>query len=203
MVAAARHIISPHAQISHRPHQRAHRQRRGAARQVDHWRRQHDPVEPALTRMRDAQEHRAAHGMGERKMRRRAVGQHHLLYEGLDVDLVIGKVSHVALARIAQAPRGVALPAPVDHGNREAAVAQIAHGLEILLDLLAAPGEDADSALAAHRRRPACKAQLRAVGRLDGAADQVFRNGIGGNRDQRHELLAIGETVLEIKGCAE
>ena len=32
----------------------------------------------------------------------------------------------------------MALPAPVDHRDRKAAVAQVAHGLEIFFDLLAA-----------------------------------------------------------------
>ncbi len=107
--------------------------------------------------------------MRQREEGRRAIRQHHLLHEGFDVDLEIGEVADIALARVAQAARGMALAAPVDHRHREAAVAQVAHRLEILLDLLAAPGEDADRALAAWRRRPAREAQFGAVGRLDGA----------------------------------
>ena len=136
--------------------------------------------------MRDAQHHRAAHRMRQREMRRRAIRQHHLLHEGFDVDFEIGEIADIALARIAQAPRRMALPAPVDHRHRETAIAQVAHRLEIFFDLLAAAGEDADRALAVGRRRPARKAQFRAVRRLDGAGDDVLRNGIGGNRDERH-----------------
>src|ERR1700730_328489 len=84
------------------------------------------------------------------------------------------------------------LASPVDHRHRKAAVAQIAHRLEIFFDLLGAPGEDADGALAARRRRPARKAQFRAVGGLDGAGDVVFRNLIGGNGDERHGRNRLG-----------
>ena len=136
--------------------------------------------------MRDPQHHRAAHRMRQREIGRRAIRQHHLLHEGFDVDLEVGEIAHIALARIAQPARRMALPAPVDHRHRKAAVAQVAHGLEIFFDLLAAAGEDADGALAARRRSPARKAQLGAIRRLDGAADDVLRNRIGGNRDERH-----------------
>ena len=95
--------------------------------------------------------------MRQREVRWRAIRQHHLLHEGLDVDFEIGEIADITLARIAQAPRRMALPAPVDHRHREAAVAQVAHRFEIFFDLLAATGEDADRALAARRRRPARK----------------------------------------------
>src|SRR3954470_20569079 len=91
----------------------------------------------------------------------------------------------------------MALPAPVDRRHREAAVAQVAHGLEIFLDRFAAPLEDAHRALASRRRRPARKAQFRAVRGLDGAADDVLRNRIGGDRDQRHGADRIGEKSRE------
>ncbi|MGY3426833.1 hypothetical protein ACVWZW_007337 [Bradyrhizobium sp. F1.13.4] len=130
----------------------------------------------------------------------RAIRQHHLLHEGLDVDLEIGEVANIALARIAQAARGVALPAPVDHRHRKAAVAQIAHGLEILFDLLTASGEDADGALAVRRRRPARKAQLDAIRGFDGAADDVFGNGIGWYRDQRHDGEGLGTKCCKSGG---
>ena len=145
-----------------------------------------------------AQQHRAAHRMGKREMRRRTVRQHHLLHEGFDVDLVVGEVADIAFARIAQAARRMALPAPVDGRHRKAAVAQVAHGLEIFLDQLAAALKHADRALATRRRRPARKAQLGAVRRLDGAADDVFGNGIGGNGDERHG--ESGEESAENQG---
>src|SRR6202166_4959263 len=92
------------------------------------------------------------------------------------------------------------LPAPVDHRHRETAVAQVAHGLEIFLDLLAAPGEDANRALAAGRRRPARKAQFGAIRRLDGAGDDIVRDWIGGNRDERPGGGAARQKALENKG---
>src|SRR5262249_23826358 len=95
-------------------------------------------------------------------------------------------IAYVALAWVAQSPRGMALPAPIDHRNRKAAIAQVAHGLEIFLDLLAAPGEDANRALAAGRRRPARKAQLGTIGGANRAGHHIFGNGICGNRDKRH-----------------
>ena len=130
-------------------------------RKIDHRRRQHDAVEPALAGMRDPQHHRAAHRMRQREIRRRTIRQHHLLHEGFDVDFEVGEIAHIALARIAQAPRRMALPAPVDHRHRKAAVAQVAHGLEIFLDLFAAPGEDADRALAARPAAPSARSAIR------------------------------------------
>ena len=130
--------------------------------------------------MRDPQHHRAAHRMRQREIWRRTIRQHHLLHEGLDVDFEIGEIAHIALARIAQPPRRMPLPAPVDHRHRKTAVAQIAHGLEIFLDLLAAAGEDADRALAVGRRRPAREAQFGAVRRLDGAGTTSSGTGLAG-----------------------
>src|SRR5882757_4273199 len=80
------------------------------------------------------------------------------------------------------------LAAPVDHRHRETALAQVAHGFEIFLYLLAAPGEDADGALAPGRRRPARETQFGAIGGLDGTADDVLRNRIGGDGDKRHGM---------------
>src|SRR5436309_3064329 len=91
----------------------------------------------------------------------------------------------------------MALAAPVDHRHRKTAVAQVAHGLEIFFDLLAAPGEDADRALAARRRRPAREAQFGAIRRLDGAADDVVRNRVGRDGDERHGRVRLGWKVRE------
>src|SRR3990170_7430596 len=104
--------------------------------------------------------------MGQREKRRRTIRQHHLLHEGFDVDFEVSEIADIALARIAEPTRRMALAAPVNHRHRETAVAQVAHRLEIFLDLLAAAGEDADRALAARWRRPAREAQLGAVRRL-------------------------------------
>ncbi len=137
--------------------------------------------------------------MGKREERRRAIRQHHLLHESLDVDFVVGKIAHIALARIAQAPRRVPLPAPVDHRHRKTAVAQVPHRLEIFFDVLAAAGEDADGPLAVGRRRPSREAQFGAIGRLDRAGYNVFGNGIGGNRDERHGGRPVRQEAPEIK----
>ncbi len=185
-VVAARHVAAALSGEAQRAQQQPRRQRGTLARQVDHRCRQHDAIEPALARVREPQQHRAAHRMRQREIRRRAIRHHHLLHEGLDVDLVVGERAHIALAGIAQPPRGMALAAPVDHRHREAAVAQVPHRLEILLDHLAAAGEHADRALAARGRRPARKAQLGAIRGLDGAGDSIFGDGIGGNGDKRH-----------------
>src|SRR6185295_15495673 len=96
----------------------------------------------------------------------------------------------------------MALPAPVDHRHRKAAIAQVAHGLEIFFDLLGAAGENADGALAARRRRPARKAQFGAVGRLDGARDDVLRSRVGWNRNERHGETAIGGKGWKSRGLA-
>src|SRR6185437_10322948 len=169
---------------------------------IDHRRGQHHAIEPALAGIGHAQQHRAAHRMRQRKERRRAVRQHHLPHEGLDVDFVIGKAPDIAFARIAQAARRMALPAPIEHRDRETAIAQIAHGLEIFFDRLAAPGEDTDRSLAPCRRRPTRKAQFRTIRRLDRTADDVFRNGIGGNRDKGHEREPIGKRHRKSRACA-
>ncbi len=137
--------------------------------------------------MRHAQQHRAAHRMRQRKVRRWTIRHHHLLDKRLNVDFVVGEIPHVALAPVAQLMLRMPLPAPVDDCHRKTAVAQVPHGLEIFFDLLATPGEHADRALASRRRRPARKAQVDPVGSPDGAADIVFRRGIGGNRDKRHD----------------
>ncbi len=139
LVAAARNVAAALPGEPHQAQQRARQKRGAAAGKIDHRRRQHHAVEPALAGMRDAQHHRPAHRMRQREMRRRAIRQHHLLHEGFDVHLVIGEIADIALARIAQAPRRVALPAPVDHRHRKTAVAQVTHGLEIFFDLLARP----------------------------------------------------------------
>ena len=39
--------------------------------------------------------------MRQREIRRRTIRQHHLLHEGLDVDLEVGEIADIALARIA------------------------------------------------------------------------------------------------------
>ena len=81
---------------------------------------------------------------------------------------------------------GQALAAPVERRHREAARAQLAHRLEILLDELGAALEHADRAFAAGRRMPARKAQVDAVARLERARDDVLGHRIGRNGDEIH-----------------
>ncbi len=196
-IATAGNVTAALPRQPHDPQQRRRRKRGAMPGKVDHRRGQHHAIEPALAGARDPQHHRAAHRMRQREIRWRAIRQHHLLHEGLDIDLEIRERADIALARIAQASRGVALAAPVDHRHRKTAVAQVAHGLEIFLDRFAAPGKHADGAFAIGRRRPAREPQFGAVRGFDGTADDVFRNRIGGNRDQRHAADRIGEKRLE------
>ncbi len=108
-------------------------------------------------------------------MRRRTVGQHDVVDEGFEVDLVVGESPHVALARIAQRALRPALPAPVDRRDREAARAQVAHGLEVFFDELGASLEQADGALAPGRRLPAGEAKLDPVAGLERAGRPPLR----------------------------
>src|SRR5689334_6981160 len=96
----------------------------------------------------------------------------------------------------------MALPAPVDHRHGKPAIAQVGYGLEIFFDLLAASGENADSTLAARRRRPAREAQFGSVGCFDGTCDYVLRNGIRRNRDERHGRDRIGEKCWKSRARA-
>ena len=111
--------------------------------------------------------------------RRRAIRQHDLANKGIEIDVVAGKVPDIALARVAQRPIRQALPAPVERGHREAAGAQIAHGLEIFLDEFGAALEQAHGALAPRRRRKARKAQRDAVRSLQGSGHHVLGDRIG------------------------
>ena len=116
------------------------------------------------SRSADEQRHRRADRMREHVIGRRAVRQHHLLHDRLEVVHIIGEVAHMALAAVAEQPRRAALPARIEGGHREAAPAQVADRLEIFFDELGAAVQDDDRA--AHRRavgRPARIAQLDAV----------------------------------------
>src|SRR5207302_3667537 len=93
----------------------------------------------------------------------------------------------IAFARIAQRAIGQSLPAPIERGDRKAAGAQIAHGLEIFLDELGAALKQAYGALAPRRRRPPCEAQRDAVGSLQGSGHHVLGDRIGWDRDEIHD----------------
>ncbi len=117
--------------------------------------------------------------MGQREMRSRAVGQRHVLHEGFEVAVVFLEAVDVALHRVAQASLGAALSAPVEGRHREAAAAQVADRLEVLLDGFAAPLHQADGAQRLARRRPPARiAQPHAVGGQDAADRGAGRNRI-------------------------
>src|SRR6187401_3501456 len=104
--------------------------------------------------------------MTDREDRRRAIRQHDLLHQHFDVTLVFREVTDMALARIGQRALGAALPPPVHCRDGKAAGAQLAHGLEILLDEFGAALEQTHGALAARWRTPARKANTDAVARF-------------------------------------
>src|SRR5262245_34181570 len=118
--------------------------------------------------------------------RRWTVRQHHLVHERRQIDVVVGKPAHIALARITQEPLRTTLPAPVQHRHSEAARPQVAHGLVILLDELGTAGEQAHRSLASRRRLPARTAQTHAIARLEHAGHDAFRHRIGGSGDKVH-----------------
>ena len=157
------------------------------AAELDQRRRQHHAVEPAVAAMRGADQHRRAGGMTDGENRRRAIRQHDLAHEGLEIAVVFGEVAHIALAPIAERAIGQALTAPIERRDRKAARAQIAHRLEIFFDPFGAALQDAHRAATPGRRLPARKAQGHAIGRFEHAGDEIVRNRIGGNRDEFHE----------------
>ena len=71
--------------------------------------------------------------MPEGEERRRAVGQHDLLHEGREVDVVLVEAADMAFAAVAQPALGQALAAPVQRCDCKSAGPQVADDLEILL----------------------------------------------------------------------
>src|SRR5262249_5433819 len=134
--------------------------------------------------------------MGERKHRWWTVGQNNFIDECFEVEFVVGKVAHIAFARVAQQPVRQALSAPIEGGNRKTAGAQVAHGLEVLLDEFGPPLEHANGALASRRRRPARESKRDPIAGLDGPADDVLGHRVGGNGDEGH---ACGGSLWEAK----
>src|SRR5262245_10290510 len=122
-----------------------------------------------MSGMGGAQQDRCAHRLTEGEQGRRTVGQDDFIDEALEIDLVLREIAHVALERVAQRSIRQSLSAPVEDRDREAAGAQIAYGLEILLDEFRAPRKQTDGALASWRRRPARETQRHPIGRLEGS----------------------------------
>src|SRR5262249_39405645 len=116
----------------------------------------------------------------------RAIGQHDLLHEGFEIDLVLGEVGNVTLAKVAQHVLGEALPAPIQGRDRKAAQARLLDNLEILFDELGPTIEQAERALAARRRRKPGEAQCKPVRGLDGSGDRALRDRVRRDRDERH-----------------
>ena len=99
----------------------------------------------------------------------------------------------IAFAWSAAAELGAPLFPPAASDNALFYLMGAALVLAVPFDLFAAPGEDAHRAPPIGRWRPARKPQFRAVRRLDRPADGIFRNRIGGNRDQHHGGDRVGK----------
>ena len=126
-----------------------------AGTEAEERRGQHHPAEARPAGARRAQANERARRMGETEMRRRTVGQRHLLHERIEVAVVFVETVDMALARIAQPPLGAALPAPVERRDGQTAFPEVADQLEIFLDAFAAAGKDADRAERPPPGRPA------------------------------------------------
>ena len=137
--------------------------------------------------MDGAEADQAAGRMGEREMRRRAVRQRHLLHEGVDVAVIFGEAVDVALALVLEASVGAALSAPVERRHREAAASEVFHRLEIALDRLGPPLEEADRAERPPAGRPPVGGpEAHPVAGQDFADHGAVRHGIRFDREEFH-----------------
>src|SRR5215207_271328 len=89
----------------------------------------------------------ATHRMSKREIRRGAVRHQHFADEGCQIIIILTETSHVIFISIAQAPLRSSLSAPVERGNREAALPKVSHGLEITLDEITPALQEANGAL--------------------------------------------------------
>ena len=183
---SGRHIAGAAPQHAHEARQWPRHGREAARPQRDHRRGEHHAFEPAAAVMAGADADGGAHGMPEREDRRRAIGQHHLLHDGFKVGGVFGKIPHMTLVVVGQRTLRHALSAPIKRRHGEPARAQIAHGLEIFLDVFGAALQHDDRAFAPDRRRPARKAQADPVRGLDAAGHHIVGHRIGGDGDEFH-----------------
>ena len=184
---AGRHKGRAAADHAHEARQRSGDMGELVGPQRDHRRGEHDPFEPAAAMVAGGDDIGAAHRMAEREIGRRAIRQHHLRHEGVEVDGVLREVLDVALVVVGERALREALPAPVEGHDRETARAQIAHRLEIFFNVFGAALQDDDGAPAARRRLPAAKAQSHPVRGLEDAGQPVIGHRIGGNRDEFHD----------------
>src|SRR5262249_12090227 len=92
----------------------------------------------------------------------------------------------VTFAAIAERVLGKALPAPIDHGDRKAALARIVDHLEIFLDELGPAREHAERPLAPRRRIPPSEPQSDAIRSPEHPDHRTLGSRVGGDRDQLH-----------------
>ena len=142
--------------------------------------------------------------MPECEIGRRAIRQHHLRHEGVEVDGVLREVLDVALVVVGKRAFGQPLAAPVEGHDRETARAQIAHRLEIFFNVFGAALQNDDGAPAARRRLPPAEAQSHPVRGLEDTGQPVIGHRIGGNRDKFHDAAnePLDEGCAPYRGCA-
>jgi len=124
--------------------------------------------------------------MAEREQRRRAIGQHHFFDEGFEIDLIIREAAHVTFIVVAERVLREALAAPVDHGDRKAALARVVDHLEILLNELCPSWEYAKRPLAARRRVPAGKPYAHTIRRTEHADGNAVGRRVGRDGNEVH-----------------
>ena len=162
-----------------------------AGAEIDQRRAQHHARKSGAPTGCGAQCDQRAQRVRQPEVGRRTIGQHHLLEEGFKVAVVLGERIDVCLRPVMEPPVGSALPAPVERGDCVAPSPQVADHLEIFLDRIAQPLQQADRA----ERPPAAAAPAReargdAVAGHDAADDSAFRNGIALDGGKLHGVSA-------------
>src|SRR5262249_6197183 len=109
-------------------------------------------IEPMPTAVRGADKDVGPGGMADGKEWRRTIGQDDIAHKGFKIEIVVGKIAHIAFAAIRQAAVGQSLPGPVQRRDRKTTRAEIAHGLEIFFNPFRAALENAYRAAASGRR---------------------------------------------------
>jgi hypothetical protein len=92
----------------------------------------------------------------------------------------------MSFAFVAQESLREPLAAPIERGDRKAALLGIAHHFEVFFDKFGAAVEDAQRTLATRRGCPARKAQRRPVGCLDHSGDRTLGNRVVGDGNELH-----------------
>src|SRR6187455_2405599 len=125
--------------------------------------------------------------MTERKDWRRAIGKNNLPDEAVEIDLIFRETAHVALAPIEQRAIRHPLPAPIQCRDREAASAQVAHGLEIFFNKVRPSLKQANRALAARWWGPPRETQRYSVGSFQCSRDDIGWHWISRDRNEAHD----------------